>query len=554
MEEINIIQLIEKNSITRLSSDYENKLINKIKETFTDTEQQIFLSSFYCFINYDSKKDFVIDFDNVWKWCGFSRKDPAKRLLEKNFTIDIDYIIKKAAPPIGGAAFETVNKESIFNILVENKNIGGAGQNKEKIMLTVNTFKKFCLKANTKKADEIHDYYIKLEELLQETINEETNELRLQLSNHEEEKLKIEEDLKEEKFIRKQLKAKYECFLSRRIDIDNKYEKGECVYLIGFIEIPNKFKIGFTSDLKKRISDFHTEMPFEPILFYQQYVFNAKLIEQTIHHNLRKFRIHNSKEWFQTDVKEIFINEIKDVILFIENKDKQYEDIVDIKGDISEILSKEENNSDIESEENENNEVVTKKCSQCNLNKIKDKFGKNPTRSDGLNNICKDCNKDNYQNLKEKKKITLEEKKCTKCDILKNISEFYNRVGSPDGKTSECNKCTKIMYKNRFEIRKQSSNIIEISEKKCKKCNQILIISAYSKKTDSSDGYNCNCKLCVSKNTKEKSQATKETPESKCCNTCNKVLSIEKFWNCISNPDGKNNRCSDCCKVQRKKN
>ena len=110
------------------------------------------------------------------------------------------------------------------------------------------------------------------------------------------------------------------------------------------------------------------------------------------------------------------------------------------------------------------------------------------------------------------------------------------------------------MYKNRFEIRKQSSNIIEISEKKCKKCNQILIISAYSKKTDSSDGYNCNCKLCVSKNTKEKSQATKETPESKCCNTCNKVLSIEKFWNCISNPDGKNNRCSDCCKVQRKKN
>ena len=36
-------------------------------------------------------------------------------------------------------------------------------------MLTINTFKKFCLKAETKKADEIHDYFIKLEELLQET-------------------------------------------------------------------------------------------------------------------------------------------------------------------------------------------------------------------------------------------------------------------------------------------------------------------------------------------------------------------------------------------------
>jgi phage anti-repressor protein len=54
--------------------------------------------------------------------------------------------------------------------------MGGSGMNKEQIMLTVNTFKKFCLKANTKKADEIHDYYIKLEELLHETVEEETNE------------------------------------------------------------------------------------------------------------------------------------------------------------------------------------------------------------------------------------------------------------------------------------------------------------------------------------------------------------------------------------------
>jgi hypothetical protein len=37
------------------------------------------------------------------------------------------------------------------------------GHNKEIIMLNIATFKKFCLKAGTKKADEIHDYYIKLE-------------------------------------------------------------------------------------------------------------------------------------------------------------------------------------------------------------------------------------------------------------------------------------------------------------------------------------------------------------------------------------------------------
>ena len=65
MEQVNIIQLVEKNPITRLSKDYENRLINKVKETFSDSEKQMFLASFYCFLNYDPEKEFVIDFDNV---------------------------------------------------------------------------------------------------------------------------------------------------------------------------------------------------------------------------------------------------------------------------------------------------------------------------------------------------------------------------------------------------------------------------------------------------------------------------------------------------------
>ena len=39
----------------------------------------------------DSKKDFVIDFDTVWKWVGFMRKDSAKKVLEKHFVSDVDY-------------------------------------------------------------------------------------------------------------------------------------------------------------------------------------------------------------------------------------------------------------------------------------------------------------------------------------------------------------------------------------------------------------------------------------------------------------------------------
>ena len=57
------------------------------------TEQQLFLSSFYCYLKYDSYNDYVIDLDNVWKWLEFNKKCNAKSLLEKNFEININYKI-----------------------------------------------------------------------------------------------------------------------------------------------------------------------------------------------------------------------------------------------------------------------------------------------------------------------------------------------------------------------------------------------------------------------------------------------------------------------------
>jgi len=157
-----IVDLIENNPITRLSTTYQNKLLTKIKTKFTENEQQIFVASFYGFLNYDSKTDFVIDLDDVWKWVGFSNKAHSKHLLEKNFIIDKDYKLLLTKPG------------------EQRMHIKG-GHNKEIIMLNIATFKRFCLKAGTKKADEIHDYYIKLEETLQEVVHEESAELKTQL-------------------------------------------------------------------------------------------------------------------------------------------------------------------------------------------------------------------------------------------------------------------------------------------------------------------------------------------------------------------------------------
>ena len=130
---LDIVKLIEKNPITRLSKDYQSKLITKVKEKFTNSEQQLFVSSFYCYLNHNSNNDFIIDFDNIWKWIGFVRKDPAKRLLEKYFVLDLDY---KILLPLKG---EQNTKEVLLHSLVEqnlkqdNQNKRG-GNNKETIL------------------------------------------------------------------------------------------------------------------------------------------------------------------------------------------------------------------------------------------------------------------------------------------------------------------------------------------------------------------------------------------------------------------------------------
>ena len=117
MTELNIVELIEKNPITKLSNNYNNKLLNKIKEKFTEEQQKLFVSSFYCYLNYDKNKDFVVDLDNVWKWLGFNQKYNALRVLEKNFILDKDYI--NFAPQVRGAKNESNNffDETYFSIL-----------------------------------------------------------------------------------------------------------------------------------------------------------------------------------------------------------------------------------------------------------------------------------------------------------------------------------------------------------------------------------------------------------------------------------------------------
>ena len=250
MQELNIVELIESNPISKLSQVYNNKLLTKIKNIFTDFEQQLFVSSFYCYLNYNKNLDFVVDLDNVWKWLGFSTKQHSTTLLEKHFNIDIEY---KIASQFGGAiseqekALTQINKQD-FNLKPTKQN---GGQNIKKIYLTVKCFKSLCLKAQTKKAAEIHEYYMKMEEVLHDIVEEETDELRLQLEQKENVILEIKETSEQERI---QLKKEKEQATIIQFPINT-----ECIY-IGTINNTNEaneklIKFGHTNDLKTRVND-----------------------------------------------------------------------------------------------------------------------------------------------------------------------------------------------------------------------------------------------------------------------------------------------------------
>jgi phage anti-repressor protein len=269
-EKFDIVKLIEKNPIARLSHDYQNALVNKIKERFTDSEQQLFAGSFYCYLNYDSKKEFVIDLDNVWKWIGFSRKDPAKRLLEKYFVEDSDYKV---------LLHQSAEQKS-------KTKKGSGGSNEEQIMMTVHTFKKFCLKAGTKKADDIHEYFIKLEEILQETINEETNELRNQLMVKD-----TQLEQKDSQLDAKDIQHKLDLKMKKHETLINILKTKKCVY-IGEIE-ENKFiKIGSSKDIDERsktLSSTFGNMIFLEVFEsdhfreVEEYILNDSIIKKNLY-------------------------------------------------------------------------------------------------------------------------------------------------------------------------------------------------------------------------------------------------------------------------------
>ena len=148
------------------------------------------------YLNYHKTDDYIVDLDNIWKWLGFNQKFNAIRILEKNFEVEKDYKLL-LNHQVKQKNIE-INKQNFAPHLGGAKKTGSGGHNIQKYYLNVKTFKSLCLKAQTRKADEIHDYYIKLEELIQEVLEEEAIEMKNKLLIKQTELERLEENKRKE--------------------------------------------------------------------------------------------------------------------------------------------------------------------------------------------------------------------------------------------------------------------------------------------------------------------------------------------------------------------
>ena len=151
--------------ITTTNNNFTNYLVERLN---TEDEKQ-FALHFKIYLEHGYKNNsFPIDFDDVWKMCEFDKKYNALRVLQKHFEENKDYK-KVLLQNEERFLLEDNDGQTSYGELrrgfsqPERKQNGG--QNKETIMLNVDTFKEFCMKASTQKAKQIRSYYIKLEKI-----------------------------------------------------------------------------------------------------------------------------------------------------------------------------------------------------------------------------------------------------------------------------------------------------------------------------------------------------------------------------------------------------
>ena len=317
---INFKELV-KNSNTTLSLNLQSKMINVFNTEFTEEEQQWYIANLYIYMNYHPTNDYPINLEDVFRMIGFANKGNAMKTIKSNFVKDEDYktsLIHKEKSSWSGSGDEKAARP-YGEAGISTKNLGGAGLNKETVMLNVDTFKNLCMLAKTDKGKEIRKYYVKLENIHNKIVKEEIEQQK---------QLLLEKDTQLEN---KELEKKREVEMT----LKNSFNKRCLVYLIK-IPINDEiiYKFGHTDDIITRLRAHKNQISEDIELVYCIESKDRKTLERLLIDYLEqyKFRIkRNINDKQQTELLKVNdIEMIKNKLIEL-NKDIENEKLLIIK-------------------------------------------------------------------------------------------------------------------------------------------------------------------------------------------------------------------------------
>ena len=163
------------------------------------------------------------------------------------------------------------------------------------ILLTINCFKKFCLKASTDQADKIYDYYIKMEDIITKYIENKHNE-NLEFKNQEFENNKM---LLEDTLTKLHLKnQEIDSFKNRKYE---EIQKTKNIYIFS-CDKPNIYKIGKSKDVEQRKKQLQTANVDTIIIHHTRPTSDDHLLELIIHSILDQYRCKSNGEHFTANL------------------------------------------------------------------------------------------------------------------------------------------------------------------------------------------------------------------------------------------------------------
>ena len=225
----------------------DDDMIKLIYDNFLESDMELFKSNYQIYLEYrNNNNSFVVNIDNIYKLLGLCSKEQIKTLLSKYFILNKDFII--------------IN---------------------ELVLLTINSFKKFCIKVDTEEADNLYNNnYIKMEDVISKYI-----EIKHKKNSIEKENLlQIKNKIIEEKD--NQIKNIKEMKYDEAIKVGS-------IYLLS-TDKPNIIKCGRTKNsVDKRVSSLQTGAVDDITILYEYKTSDDRLLELIVHNILGRYRLNS---------------------------------------------------------------------------------------------------------------------------------------------------------------------------------------------------------------------------------------------------------------------